>query len=78
MPTEQNAKQGLWEDGKRIRWFDHEEASLIKNKQLDYTQYFTMANSGSWIDLSSDSFDPPNNFNERLESLKQDINNIRG
>lgn len=29
-------KYGLWEDGKRIKWFTSEEAQLIKNGQMDY------------------------------------------
>lgn len=30
-------KYGLWEDGKRIEWFDTETAYAIMNGQLDFT-----------------------------------------
>ena len=36
--SEDKLKFGLWEDGKRIKWFDQaSEVPLINNKQLDYT-----------------------------------------
>jgi hypothetical protein len=30
-------KYGLWEDGKRIEWFDNDTALAIMNGQLDFT-----------------------------------------
>lgn len=41
----QQAKYGLWEDGKRIEWFDEETAQAILNNQVDFTQYFTKRES---------------------------------
>lgn len=32
-----DAKAGLWEDGKRIEWFDNETISAILSGQLDFT-----------------------------------------
>ena len=33
-------KYGLWEDGKRIEWFDDKTAADIEKGKVDYTQYF--------------------------------------
>jgi MORN repeat len=33
-------KCGLWEDGKRIEWFDQPTAQAILSGQIDFTQYF--------------------------------------
>jgi hypothetical protein len=30
-------KAGLWEDGKRIEWFDNETVEAILSGQLDFT-----------------------------------------
>lgn len=41
-----NIKYGLWEDGKRIKWFDHHsEIEAINKGALDYTIYFENKNS---------------------------------
>jgi len=32
------ARSGLWEDGKRIEWYNDDEVNLIMQKKLDYTQ----------------------------------------
>ena len=36
MPTDATVKYGLWENGKRIRWFSEEEVEQIKKGDLDY------------------------------------------
>ena len=33
-------KLGLWEDGKKLRWFSSEEAKLIENGALIVKQFF--------------------------------------
>lgn len=34
--NEEHTKFGLWEDGKRIKWFTNEDVALIKKGKLDY------------------------------------------
>ena len=34
--AQQETKYGLWEDGKRIEWFDQEQAMEIMKGKLDY------------------------------------------
>ena len=42
-------KYGLWEGGKRIRWFDEQNIKLISQNTLDYTSFFTEAESQGTI-----------------------------
>jgi hypothetical protein len=37
---DQDTKHGLWEDGKRIEWFDTQQALQITQGMLDYTRSF--------------------------------------
>ncbi len=36
VPADGRERYGLWEDGKRIEWFDQEKVDLIMNQELDY------------------------------------------
>ena len=45
LETEDKIKYGLWEDGKRIKWFEQSDIAQINKNLLDYTQFFTLANS---------------------------------
>ncbi len=40
VPRENKVKYGLWEDGKRIEWFNEAEVNAINTQKLDYTTYF--------------------------------------
>eukprot|EP00347_Sterkiella_histriomuscorum_P011298 403372988 len=57
-------KYGLWEDGKRIRWFDSEEEVLaIARGELDYTEMFQNEQSSELLiaihgNLGDSSLDP--------------------
>jgi hypothetical protein len=33
-------KYGLWEDGKRIEWFNEAEVTALNQHKLDYSTYF--------------------------------------
>ena len=37
---EDRIKHGLWEDGKRVEWFNSESQSKINKFDVDYTQYY--------------------------------------
>jgi hypothetical protein len=34
-------KFGLWEGGKRMKWFDEQSIKLINQNTIDYTTLFT-------------------------------------
>ena len=36
---DKGARFGLWEHGKRLKWFDSDEASSINSGTLDYTHF---------------------------------------
>ena len=35
-----NVKYGIWDNGKRMKWFDEETINLINQGKYDYTQHF--------------------------------------
>ncbi len=53
VPKEDKLKYGLWEDGKRIEWFDENEVFMINSNKLDYTSYFKQIGSDGTIDKGS-------------------------
>ena len=70
-------KYGLWEDGKRIEWFDNDTAYAIMNGQLDFTQYFQKPESGQNVENYIEGndlglgFNRPYYFNQALLEVKQ-------
>jgi len=72
----QEPKCGLWEDGKRIEWFDQDAAQAILAGQLDFTQYFTKAESRNCVDNYGEQqdigigFTRPAGFEEVLIEVK--------
>jgi hypothetical protein len=40
VPFENSMRFGLWEDGKRIEWFDNNAPKLLELRQLNYQDYF--------------------------------------
>jgi len=74
----QEPKCGLWEDGKRIEWFDQDTAQAILAGQLDFTQYFTKVESRNCVDNYAEGgpadlglgFTRPHGFEEALVDVK--------
>lgn len=61
---------GLWEEGKRIEWFDDETQMQIKYGRLDYKVYFRKQESGFNVDPLA-SFDKPNTFDAQVARIEQ-------
>ena len=40
VPKDEKKKFGLWEDGKRIEWFDEGKIEAINSGKFDYTTLF--------------------------------------
>lgn len=51
--TKKTLKFGLWEHGKRVRWFDDTEVQLINKKQLNFTSYFTEEESSNALRMNA-------------------------
>ena len=45
IPQESQERYGLWEDGKRIEWFENEQISDINNHRIEYKLYFRREDS---------------------------------
>jgi hypothetical protein len=63
-------KYGLWEDGKRIQWFDLETSEKIMRDEVDFSQFFTKTESKDYVDNST-FFTRPYGFDEALDHVKQ-------
>ena len=65
-------KFGLWEDGKRIEWFDESQVQQINKKTLDYTQYFNTGGSAEMVEPNA-VFSKPIGFEDKLNDIKKKI-----
>lgn len=71
--AEQELKYGLWEDGKRIEWFDRETADNIVKGKVDFRQYFRRTESAAWVPETR-SFGKPLNFDRNMSEMKKKFN----
>lgn len=74
--SENKTKYGLWENGKRIKWFTDAEVQLINEHNYDYPQLFKELSSVSSIDAEA-TFELPKDFNKRLMKLDSDVTVLR-
>ena len=64
----QSTKYGLWEEGKRIEWFEQDQIDKIQMGKLDYKMYFRKTESGFNVDQFA-TFDVPQKFHERVHKV---------
>ena len=70
MPQEEHARYGLWENGKRIEWFEDDMVGQINMGKVDVSSLFK---SGESIETTPDydqTFQRPPEFDERLKAIK--------
>ena len=72
VPKDDKVKYGLWEDGKRIEWFNETQVQSINTNQLEYTSFFHQADSERMVDAGA-ALCKPLHFQERLSELKSRI-----
>jgi hypothetical protein len=73
---DQKPKYGLWEDGKRIQWFNEmAQVEAIAAGTFDYSQYFFNADSETMIERDA-SFSRPPYFDQKLSELKKKIHKL--
>ena len=60
----------MWEDGKRIEWFDRETADNIIKGRIDFKSFFRKTESGDWVQDNC-SFGKPLNFDKKLSDIKK-------
>lgn len=76
MPKENKLKYGLWEDGKRIEWFNENEVQLINQGKLDYTTYFNQTDSHEMV-VRNATFSRPIGLDDKLSDLKRKIAQLK-
>ena len=76
VPKEEKMKYGLWEDGKRIEWFNEEDVDQINSRELDYKQFFNQADSAEMV-MPNASFRKPSGFDDKLSDIKRKIATLR-
>ena len=76
-PKDTSTKHGLWEDGKRIKWFTDDEVNEIKAGLLDWTKIFhdpaSIPNADQCLECL---FEAPNGFMKRIDKLQKDIETL--
>lgn len=66
-------KYGLWEGGKRVKWFDEQSIKLINQQTLDYTTFFSEEQSSNHVKPNA-TFTPPHDFESKLSNIKRKLN----
>lgn len=72
-PKKGKEKNGVWEQGKRLQWFDQQTIDEISNHRFDYVQYFKEEKSSQVINPSA-TFDPPMGFLQQINQIKTVFN----
>lgn len=71
-PKKEKMKYGLWEGGKRSKWFDEQSIKLINQNQLDYTNMFTEPESTNFVRPNA-NFNKSKDFDYVLTNLKRKL-----
>jgi len=66
-------KYGLWENGKRLKWFDEQSIMLINQHTFDYTTLFTEQQSITLVQPKA-NFTVPPEFELGLATIKRVLN----
>ena len=75
MPKDNKMKFGLWEDGKRIEWFNETQVQAINNLQLNYTTFFHQTESEKMVEPDA-TFRKPKLFDEKLSEVARRIEEL--
>ncbi len=65
-------KYGLWEQGKRVMWFDEQTIKLINQMTFDYSTKFTQQESALGV-LPNSTFLKPDRFDQNIARIKKDL-----
>lgn len=66
--SKKKVKYGLWEDGKRIEWFNDETVEAIRSRKEDYRAMFNKNTSSDLVDPRAD-FESPTNFESNMRKV---------
>jgi len=77
-PSANSSKQkyGLWEDGKRILWFEEDQVDAINKGSLNFRDFFRDPESALACE-KQEHFFHPNNFIQRSKAIRSKVNETR-
>ena len=75
VPKDGKKKFGLWEDGKRIEWFNETQVGAINNLQLNYTTFFHQTDSERMVEGDA-TFKKPRGFDDALAVVSRRIEEL--
>jgi hypothetical protein len=75
VPKENVEKYGLWEDGKRIEWFDEDAVRDINGGDTSWKEHFKKPDSATYVEKGAD-FTKPKGFDMKLIEVKDRLNKI--
>ena len=75
VPKDEKVKYGLWEDGKRIEWFNDNDVADIQRKKYDYTRIFNAPESQYMI-IPNSTFNKPDNFDQKMKEISHRIKKL--
>ena len=75
VPNEDREKYGLWEDGKRIEWFETEVIRGINERVVNYTEFFSNPESAELVQRLA-TFDKPKQFDKQIHAVAIELERI--
>ena len=75
IPKEGIKKHGLWEDGKRIKWFDDETIQDINKGDTTWWNYFNNPDSSNFVEKDAD-FCIPREFDMRIIEVNDKLSRL--
>jgi hypothetical protein len=72
-PKKGTKRHGLWEFGKRIKWYEDSDVALINQRKFDYLQDFSDPEAKKYSKASF-TFEKPAGLTKELEKLKKTLN----
>lgn len=72
-PVKKSLRYGLWENGKRVKWYDSQQQKDIEEKKLDYRKDFTEEVSGNAFPKLV-TFSKPPEYDRKIQEIKLKLN----
>ena len=72
--SKQSVKYGLWENGRRVKWFDEQAVMLINQSRFDVSVHFTDKQSSSEALRPNATFLKPSQFDDSMAQVKRILN----
>lgn len=65
-------KYGLWEGGKRVKWFDEQTIKLINQRTFDFTTQFQEDDSANQVKPNC-TFSKPDDLDFQISRIKREL-----